>query len=196
VLLTRVRVGGTSLADWPRAVDVTVDPVCRERCVNPPPVGAGMHPDPPMSALPQDRPARVLRSGRNRTQKGGALISLYKDETERPVPEIWRPTISALVDSLVERAPTIGVGVPEVEPVPDDVCNQCFSAVDDYGDIDLMPLPPETWTSSIAAWQGDHWACLIDLWTEQEGRSDLVLEVEVREHASGFRFTVHMVYVP
>ncbi len=32
--------------------------------------------------------------------------------------------------------------------------------------------------------------------TAQEGRSDLGLEAEVREHAPGFRFTVNMVYVP
>jgi len=124
------------------------------------------------------------------------LISPHKDESEGPVPELWRPTFSALVDSLVERAPTIGGGLPEVEPVPDAVREQCLSAVDNYGDVDLVPLPQETWKSSVTAWQGDHWLCLIDLWTEQEGRSDLVLEAEVRERTPGFRFTVNMVYVP
>jgi len=124
------------------------------------------------------------------------LISPHKDESEGPVPELWRPTFSALVDSLVERAPTIGGGLPEVEPVPDAVREQCLSAVDNYGDVDLVPLPQETWKSSVTAWQGDHWLCLIDLWTEQEGRSDLVLEAEVRERTLGFRFTVTMVYVP
>ena len=124
------------------------------------------------------------------------MISPHKDESEGPVPELWRPTFSALVDSLVERAPTIGGGLPEVEPVPDAVREQCLSAVDNYGDVDLVPLPQETWKSSVTAWQGDHWLCLIDLWTEQEGRSDLVLEAEVRERALGFRFTVNMVYVP
>lgn len=124
------------------------------------------------------------------------MISPHKDESEGPVPELWRPTFSALVDSLVERAPTIGGGLPEVEPVPDAVREQCLSAVDNYGDVDLVPLPQETWKSSVTAWQGDHWLCLIDLWTEQEGRSDLVLEAEVRERTPGFRFTVNMVYVP
>ena len=124
------------------------------------------------------------------------MISPHKDESEGPVPELWRPTFSALVDSLVERAPTIGGGLPEVEPVPDAVREQCLSAVDNYRDVDLVPLPQETWKSSVTAWQGDHWLCLIDLWTEQEGRSDLVLEAEVRERTPGFRFTVTMVYVP
>ena len=124
------------------------------------------------------------------------MIRLQKDDTEGPIPDPWRPTLSALVDSLVERAPTIGGGIPDVESVPDRVRKQCLSAVDSYGDVDLAPLPEETWKTSVAAWQGDHWLCLIDLWTEQVGRSDLVLEVEVREHEPGFRFTVTMVYVP
>jgi hypothetical protein len=124
------------------------------------------------------------------------LTTPQKVETEGPVPDVWRPTLSLLVDSLAERAPTIGGGLPEVEPVPGTVREQCLSAVDDYGDVDLVPLPQETWKTSVTAWQGDHWLCLIDLWTEQEGRSDLVLEAEVREGESGFRFTVNMVYVP
>lgn len=124
------------------------------------------------------------------------MIGRQKDEIERPVPDLWRPVLSALVDSLVERTPTIGGGIPEVEPVPDSVREHCLTAVDDYGDVDLVPLPEEAWKTSVAAWQGDHWLCLVDLWTEQEGRSDLVLEAEVREHALGFRFTVNMVYVP
>ena len=64
------------------------------------------------------------------------------------------------------------------------------------GGVDLVPLPEDTWTTSVTVWCGNRWMCLIDLWTEQEGRSDLVLEAEVRESPSGFRFNVSMVYVP
>lgn len=124
------------------------------------------------------------------------MISPHKDETEGPVPDLWRPTFSALVDSLVERAPTMGGGLPDVEPVPNAVREQRLAAIGNYGDIDLIPLPQEAWQTSITAWQGDHWLCLIDLWTEQEGGSDLVLEAEVREHGSGYRLTVNTVYVP
>lgn len=138
----------------------------------------------------------MIRSITNPHSEGSALINPQKDETEGFVPDLWRPTFSALVDSLVERAPAIGGGLPEVEPVPDTLREQCLSAVDNYGDVDLVPLPQETWKTSVAAWQGDHWLCLIDLWTEHEGRSDLVLEAEVREQAPGFRFTLNMVYVP
>jgi hypothetical protein len=43
---------------------------------------------------------------------------------------------------------------------------------------------------------GDHWDALIDLWTEDEGRSDLVLQVDVSEAASGYRVDIRLVYVP
>ena len=35
-----------------------------------------------------------------------------------------------------------------------------------------------------------------DLWTEEEGRSDLVLSGSVSETADGYRFTLRLVYVP
>lgn len=124
------------------------------------------------------------------------MISPCKDENETAVPEIWRPTLSALVDSLVYGAPSIGSGLSEVDPLPLDTHEACLAAIEDYADVDLVPLPDETWMTSVASWRGDRWLCLVDLWTKQEGRSDLVLEVEVREQDQGFRFTVIMVYVP
>jgi hypothetical protein len=43
---------------------------------------------------------------------------------------------------------------------------------------------------------GNHWDVLVDLWTKEEGRSDLVLGVKVTELAGEPRFTVQLVYVP
>ena len=120
----------------------------------------------------------------------------HKDDVQRSVHISWRPTLAAIVRSLVERASTIAEGLPVVDPVPADVREQCLRAIDSYGDVDLAPLPDETWTSSVSMWQGDHWLCLIDLWTERDGRSDLVLRAEVREAPSGYRYSVDMVYVP
>jgi hypothetical protein len=41
---------------------------------------------------------------------------------------------------------------------------------------------------------GDHWDALIDLWTEEEGSSDLVLQVHVSEVSGKPFVTVYMVY--
>jgi hypothetical protein len=65
----------------------------------------------------------------------------------------------------------------------------------DYGET-LVELPRETWESSVAQWMGAHWDVLVDLWTEGEGRRDLVLDARVHETESGFRFEVRLVYVP
>lgn len=117
-------------------------------------------------------------------------------DVEFPVPEVWRPTLRAIVDSLVRRDAVLGAGLPVVDPVSADVTQLCLRAVDDYDDVTLIPLPDEAWDASVARWAGDRWRCLVDLWTEQEGRSDLVLDVDGLECKPGHHFRVHLVYVP
>ena len=60
----------------------------------------------------------------------------------------------------------------------------------------LVSLPQESWATSVCIWMGDHWVALIDLWTEEEGRSDLVLQVHISEVSSEPIVTVYVVYVP
>ena len=43
---------------------------------------------------------------------------------------------------------------------------------------------------------GHRWDAVIDLWTSREGRSDLVLQIFVTEVEGGFRFDIHMIFVP
>jgi hypothetical protein len=117
-------------------------------------------------------------------------------DREVPIPEVWRPTLAAIVDSLVRRDAVIGVGLQAVDPIPPETSKACLEAVDDYGDVTLVPLPEQSWDTSVALWYGDRWRCLVDLWTEQEGRSDLVLDVDVFQHGPGYRFAVQLVYVP
>ena len=67
--------------------------------------------------------------------------------------------------------------------------------VAEYGET-LVELPHDTWTTSVAQWLGTRWDVLVDLWTEGEGRSDLVLHARVFEANGGYRYEVHLVYVP
>ncbi|GAA2194491.1 DUF7668 domain-containing protein [Micromonospora lupini] len=120
-----------------------------------------------------------------------------KDEAlDVPIPEVWRPTLRAIVDSLVRRDTVVGAGLPSVDPVSPETSQLCLQAIDDYGDATLISLPDESWDTSVACWYGDRWRCLIDLWTAEDGRSDLVLDVDVFESGPGYRFSVHLVYVP
>ena len=45
-------------------------------------------------------------------------------------------------------------------------------------------------------WERNSWTVLVDLWTKEEGPSDLVLEGTMRETESGQTFSVYLVYVP
>lgn len=117
-------------------------------------------------------------------------------DAELPVPDIWRSTISAIVESLRRRDATLGADLPSLEPVSVDLTTRCLEAIDDYGRITLLSLPNEAWNTSIAVWCDGRWKCLIDLWVAEEGRSDLVLDLDVFEVDSGYRFRLHLVYVP
>ncbi len=119
-----------------------------------------------------------------------------KGEEETPVPTEWRDVLSRIVASLARKDAVLARDVGGVDPVSDDVRQQCLAAVEDYGRVDLVVLPSDTWQTSVAIWQGGSWSCLVDLWTLQEGRSDLALEVEVRESEGQYRFVPVMVYVP
>ncbi len=86
-------------------------------------------------------------------------------------------------------------GVPGVESVSPAAAEQIHHYLADYP-ATLVELPDDTWRTSVAQWMGTHWDVLIDLWTAEEGPSDLVLGGKVVETGMGPRFTVDMVYVP
>jgi len=44
----------------------------------------------------------------------------------------------------------------------------------------------DLWDTSVALWFVDRLRCLVDLGTEEEGRSDLVLDVDVFENGPGY----------
>ena len=89
----------------------------------------------------------------------------------------------------------LSAGVPGVEPVSAATAEQVRHYLTEYG-ASLVELPDDTWQTSVAQWMGIHWDILVDLWTAEEGRSDLVLGGKVVETTTGPRLTVHMVYVP
>ena len=124
------------------------------------------------------------------------LVEPSRDEVEGPVPHAWRATLEGIVASMVRRDFVLASDVPAVRSPSPQKTRELLRAVKHYGDVTLVPLPEETWTTSVCCWSGDHWECLVDLWTEEEGRSDLVLSVDVTEHDGAFHFSVYLVYVP
>jgi hypothetical protein len=86
-------------------------------------------------------------------------------ERARPVPDVWQPTLSAIVASLEREDAVIAAELPAVDPVCDDLSDLCRDAIRRYADVRLVPLPTDTWGTSVCLWRGDRWQCLVDLWT-------------------------------
>ena len=60
----------------------------------------------------------------------------------------------------------------------------------------LAPLSQETWKSSVSMWMGDWWDVIVDLWSVESGRTDLVVELRINEDGEGYRYVVGIIYVP
>jgi len=125
-------------------------------------------------------------------------VEPLKTDAQTAVPHLWRATLAAIVDSLIRGDTRIGESVKYVEPLSEADSRACRDNVVNYGSVTLIPLPDATWDTSVARWWNDNrWDCLIDLWTAEEGRSDLVLNATVFEDPDrGFRIHPGLVYVP
>jgi hypothetical protein len=127
------------------------------------------------------------------TSKGP--LPVQDEEKAHPVAGAWRPAFHAIVESFVHGDYALSAGVPGVEPVTADTAEQIREFIADYVER-LVPLPPETWETSCAQWMGTHWDVIVDLWTESEGRSDMILSARVTELDDEHRISIYLVYVP
>lgn len=127
--------------------------------------------------------------------QGSAVLAVKDSDSERPVPTAWRPTLSAIVRAFLNHDYSLAGGLERVEAISPQTAAQIREYIESYGEV-LVELPEDTWSSSVCIWNGTGWDALVDLWTESEGRSDLVLGVQALETHSGFLFKVYMVYVP
>jgi len=123
-------------------------------------------------------------------------VPVTKDaDNEGPIPSAWRPVLKSIVDAFAREDYLLNDGLSGVAPISEETADQVREYIQDYG-AKLIELPPESWDTSVCIWMGNRWDALIDLWTEDEGRSDLVLEAHVSEADSEYVVAIHMVYVP
>lgn len=123
------------------------------------------------------------------------VAAVKNGASERPIPSIWRSTLSRIVAAFVKGDFLLSDGIANVDAVSQETASHIQSYLRDYG-ATLEPLPDDTWNSSVCIWTGNHWDFLVDLYTSEEGRSDLVLSGRASDTSSGFQIAVHMVYVP
>lgn len=125
-----------------------------------------------------------------------AVIPVLKDETaQQPVPTAWRETIYLIVKAFVEGNYRPDLHIEGVHRIPEQIAQRIAQSIGSYGAV-LKELPVESWDSSVCQWMRGYWDVLIDLFTVEEGRSDLVLSLRVTENGSTFGFEVQSVYVP
>ncbi|WP_103192896.1 DUF7668 domain-containing protein [Formosa algae] len=103
------------------------------------------------------------------------------EEKELPIPHIWRPVFKEIVNAFVKGDYNLVSEIKNVNPISNETAEQIKEYIEDYGE-ELVELPNETWNSSVYIYYGDYWNVLIDLYTKEEGLSDLVLNAEIREN--------------
>jgi hypothetical protein len=135
----------------------------------------------------------MLRSVKNLPHSNE--VPALKSEAGAPIPTSWRETLCGIVEAFVAGDYRLSKGVANVAPVSAETASRICKYLQDYG-ATLVALPDATWGSSVCIWYGDHWDALVDLWTQEEGESDLVLRVRVSEATPGCHILIHLVYVP
>lgn len=117
------------------------------------------------------------------------------EEIEQPIPIEWRPLLAGIVEDIRQRKLGSKTGANfEISVDPDEI-ELIYESVESYGDP-LATLPEESWQTSACRWMGSYWHLLIDLFTLDEGLSDLVLFVDVYEHTDLPCFKIRAVHVP
>lgn len=122
-------------------------------------------------------------------------IPVLKDEEQQqPIPSAWRQTFGEIVEAFREGNFQLK-GIVGVRPLSSDDAERIAGNIESYGAL-LTSLPEGTWETSVCQWMRGYWDALIDLYTVEEGASDLVLSVRVYEASQGYDFQAESVHVP
>ena len=101
--------------------------------------------------------------------------AIKDDENERSVASDWRSTFKEIVSALAAGDYLLGTKTSNVSEISQETARQIQEYIKDYGET-LIPLPDDAWTTSVSIWMGSHWDVFVDLWTEESGPSDMVLQ--------------------
>jgi hypothetical protein len=123
-------------------------------------------------------------------------VPVSKDEDHQiPIPSEWRGTLAEVVEAFKEGDFGLKRGVAGVRSISAEKAAGIANNIRGYG-ARLTSLPEETWQSSACQWMRGHWDILVDLFTIEEGASDLVLAARVYEEDSTYVFEIQSVLVP
>lgn len=120
---------------------------------------------------------------------------LYDEDSATPVPTIWRETLIQIVEAFKTNDLISINHIKGVQNIELEYLQEIAENITNYGET-LVSLPDETWKSSQAYWKGFCWYIILDLFTEIEGRSDLILSMRVFETDGVFEYSIQNIYVP
>jgi hypothetical protein len=113
---------------------------------------------------------------------------------DEPVPPRFRPVIASVVSRLasgdfdgIRRDGFLRYDVPD---------NDFAMYVREYP-ATLVPLPDQAWEHAdvVPLDDGSGWAVTVDLWSREEGRSDLSLEGTLHDTERGPRLLIDNIHV-
>lgn len=118
-------------------------------------------------------------------------------DDDDPVPDRWRPILGAIVHRLVAGDYT-GLAADGLLSFTTDPTDDSIGRwIEDYP-ANLVELPDEAWAYSHhfpEPGQPGAWAVVIDLWTAEEGHSDLSLEATVWDDGTDIVVKVHNIHM-
>ena len=120
---------------------------------------------------------------------------LYVAQMTDPVPERFREVLSTVVDRIA-AGDFEGLKRDGIDQRPDADLSLWIRGYGETG-ATILPLPNEAWAHA-QAWQNDEagvWSVVIDLWTAEEGRSDLSLEATLIEAPSELLVQIDDIHV-
>jgi hypothetical protein len=108
-------------------------------------------------------------------------IPVLKNESNQSlIPTAWRQTFTEIVEGLKLGDFDLVRHVRGVRPISAEDAARITGNITGYG-ASLASLPVKTWPTSTCQWMIGYWDALIDLYTVEEGASDLALIVRVYE---------------
>ena len=122
-------------------------------------------------------------------------VEITKSDEEEPVPTVWRKPLAEVVEAFRRGDFNLRSGIAGVKPILQKDADSIIGNLKAYG-AKLSELPEETWNTSVSRWTGVNWDVLVDLFTIDDGLSDLVMFATVSESGGDYYIEIESVHVP
>lgn len=116
------------------------------------------------------------------------------EQNQQLIPNVWHGNILAIAEAIRNKDITKLNGINDVKPLSEEEMIRIQNNILDYG-CQLDYLPDDTWNSSVCQWILGYWDVIVDLYTVEEGLSDLALSLRVYESGARYNFEVMSVHV-